>query len=144
MTVRAIRPDESARAAEIEKNALSVPWSELQIADLIRGEHGIYLVAEEDGDIRGVCSAFAGAGECGVNNIAVETSYRRRGFAGALLRALMEEAAKRKCRVVYLEVASRNDAALSLYESFGFAPYGKRARFYGDDDAILMKAEVLC
>ena len=144
MTVRPIRQEESARAAEIEKNSLSLPWSERQIAEHARNGHGIYLVAEEDGVICGVCGAFAGAGECGVNNIAVDTAYRRRGIARALMRALMKEAAERGCNVIYLEVASRNGAAVSLYESLGFAPYAKRARFYGDDDAILMKAEVLC
>lgn len=144
MIIRRLDPAESETAANIERSCLSVPWSAEQIALHARREHGVYLVCELDGAIRGVCGANLGAGECSVNNIAVAEGYRRRGIARALIKALFEECRARSCGVVYLEVASRNDAAVSLYKSLGFAPYGTRPRFYGDDGAILMKAEVLC
>ena len=144
MFVRRLSPAETETAASIERSCLTVPWSARQIALHLADEHGIYLVCEQDGVICGVCGANIGAGECSVNNIAVAKEYRRRGAARALMNALFEECGRRGCGTVYLEVASRNDAAVSLYRSLGFAPYGTRPRFYGDDDAILMKAEVIC
>lgn len=143
MTVRKLRAEDARRAAEIEKSSLSVPWSECELALFAQNENGIYFVAEEDGVICGVCGAYAGAGECNINNVAVESTFRRRGIARALIKATLAESKKRGCGAAYLEVASKNAAAISLYSSLGFAPYAKRRRFYGDDDAILMKTEEL-
>ncbi len=144
MDIRVMLPAEAARAAEIEKSSLSVPWSECELALFAENPNGLYLVAEEDGVICGVCGAYTGAGECNINNVAVDLLYRRRGVARALVSAMLSESAKRGCTVAYLEVASKNGAAISLYDSLGFVPYAKRKGFYGDDDAILMKTEELC
>jgi len=39
---------------------------------------------------------------------------------------------------VHLEVRPTNWAAISLYESLGFSTTGRRPRYYGDEDALLM------
>ena len=143
MKIRRMLPEEARFAAAIEKSSLSVPWSECELALFAENENGLYLVAEEDGIITGVCGAYIGAGECSINNIAVDARFRRRGVARSLVKELLRECKDRGCNAVYLEVASKNGAAISLYRSLGFAEYGKRPRFYGDDDAILMKTEEL-
>ena len=39
---------------------------------------------------------------------------------------------------VHLEVRPTNGVAISLYESLGFRTTGRRPRYYGDEDALLM------
>ena len=116
MNIRTLKESEASRAAEIEKSSLSVPWSECELALFARNPNGIYLVAEEGGVICGVCGAYIGAGECSVNNIAVDAVYRRRGIGKSLMKELLCLAKQKGCTVVFLEVASKNGPAISMYK----------------------------
>lgn len=51
----------------------------------------------------------------------------------------MRKAGAKKC---FLEVRSRNTPAISLYEKCGFKRVGLRKKYYGDDDAAVMEAEL--
>jgi ribosomal-protein-alanine N-acetyltransferase len=42
---------------------------------------------------------------------------------------------------IFLEVNTINSKAISLYEKFGFARYGIRKKYYGENDAVLMKLD---
>ena len=43
---------------------------------------------------------------------------------------------------MHLEVRPTNAAAITLYESLGFAQTGRRRRYYGDEDALLMTLDL--
>ena len=75
-------------------------------------------------------------GELHITTIAVRPEYRRRGHARALIGAAL--AAYPRATYVHLEVRPTNGAAISLYESLGFRATGRRPRYYGDEDALLM------
>ncbi len=72
----------------------------------------------------------------------VAASYRRRGIGTALLRAAVEWARTSGVRKLELHVFPYNEAAIALYEQFGFVQEGYRRAHYrrGDEyvDAILM------
>ena len=70
--------------------------------------------------------------------VTVAPEGRRRGLARRLMRAVTEAAAWAGARRLFLEVRSRNAAARALYAGEGFDEVGRRPRFYGDDDAVLM------
>jgi RimJ/RimL family protein N-acetyltransferase len=76
----------------------------------------------------------------------VAQSYRRRGVGRALLAAAVEWAQTQDVQKLELHVFPYNEAAIALYEQFGFVREGYRRRHYrrGDDfvDAILMAYEV--
>jgi RimJ/RimL family protein N-acetyltransferase len=76
----------------------------------------------------------------------VAQAHRRRGVGRALLAAAVEWARKQDVRKLELHVFPHNEAAIALYEQFGFLREGYRRRHYrrGDDfvDAILMAYEV--
>jgi ribosomal-protein-alanine N-acetyltransferase len=38
----------------------------------------------------------------------------------------------------FLEVRPSNQSAISLYKKFGFFEVGRRKKYYGDEDAIMM------
>ena len=87
------------------------------------------------------------AGEAELLTIAVDPAHQGRGVGAELMRAWMAAAA-RTATDAFLEVASDNDAALSLYHRFGFIEVARRANYYvrpkssaGDRaDAVVMRA----
>jgi putative acetyltransferase len=72
----------------------------------------------------------------------VDAAYRRRGIGRALLESAVEWARSAEIRKLELHVFPWNEAAIALYEDFGFVREGYRAQHYrrGDEyvDAILM------
>ncbi len=72
-------------------------------------------------------------------NVAVDTSYQRRGLASALLSELYERVGDPRARFT-LEVRRSNSVAIHLYEREGFRAAGTRRRYYQDngEDALVM------
>ena len=116
--------------------SLPRPWS----AAIWRGElsspYGLYLVVEDSGEIFGQIGVRHVLGELHITTIAVRPEYRRRGHARALINAAL--AAYPNASHVHLEVRPTNVEAIALYESLGFFETGRRPRYYGDEDALLM------
>lgn len=56
----------------------------------------------------------------GLRSVRVEPSSRRRGYATALIAALLDWGAERGAMTAYLQVLSDNDPGLRLYERLGF------------------------
>ncbi|MDQ3602541.1 MAG: ribosomal protein S18-alanine N-acetyltransferase [Actinomycetota bacterium] len=121
---------------EIDALSLPRPWS----AAIWRGElgspYGLYLVIEDSGEVYGHIGVRHVLGELHITTIAVRPQHRRRGHARALIGAAL--AAYPNASHVHLEVRPTNVAALDLYESLGFRKTGRRPRYYGDEDALLM------
>jgi ribosomal-protein-alanine N-acetyltransferase len=123
-------------AMEIDALSLPRPWS----AAIWRGElsspYGLYLVIEDRGGVFGQIGVRHVLGELHITTIAVRPEYRRRGHARTLIGAAL--AAYPNASYVHLEVRPTNAAAIALYESLGFLETGRRPRYYGDEDALLM------
>jgi ribosomal-protein-alanine N-acetyltransferase len=71
--------------------------------------------------------------------VAVDDRLRRQGIASTLLDRLFELADKPNAQYT-LEVRTSNDAAIRLYERFGFRTSGRRRAYYHDnrEDALIM------
>jgi [ribosomal protein S18]-alanine N-acetyltransferase len=123
-------------AMEIDALSLPRPWS----AAIWRGElsspYGLYLVIEDRGEVFGQIGVRHVLGELHITTIAVRPEYRRRGHARTLIGAAL--AAFPDASHVHLEVRPTNVEAIALYESLGFRETGRRPRYYGDEDALLM------
>ncbi|MGB7439813.1 MAG: ribosomal protein S18-alanine N-acetyltransferase [Coleofasciculaceae cyanobacterium] len=78
--------------------------------------------------------------EAHITIIAVHPNYRRQGLGQLLLYSLLEDARNRKLEMATLEVKPSNQAALSLYQKFGFTTAGRRRRYYQDtgEDALIL------
>jgi ribosomal-protein-alanine N-acetyltransferase len=75
-----------------------------------------------------------------VQTLAVEESQRRSGIGGVLLDALVQEATRRGCSRVTLEVAADNREAQTLYSTRGFEQLARRSGYYGPGrDAVVMR-----
>ncbi len=82
-----------------------------------------YLAFGGSGAVAGIVRLFGQPGEPDVVEVLgmwVEPEHRRLGAARALLDTCLEEARRRKAERVRLEVVEGNDAAIRLYERYGF------------------------
>lgn len=83
------------------------------------------------------------ADEAEILTLAVVPEARRQGHGAVLLAAAMAGAAARGARAMFLEVADSNEAARALYARAGFAPVGRRRRYYPDGgDALVLRREL--
>lgn len=76
-------------------------------------------------------------------SIAVHTEQRGKGVAAFLLSDAEGKALARHCALLRLEVRQDNIAAINLYQSRGYLPFGIKADFYEDHaDAICMQKQI--
>jgi len=71
------------------------------------------------------------AGRAGLFAVHTAEPWRGRGFARAVVAALLDEAQRRGAELAYLQVTAENAPAMVLYRRFGFTPahdYWYRAR----------------
>lgn len=98
------------------------------------------LVTEKiDGKIVGYALGRVVADESELLKICVLRCYRKRGIAEKMLSELLEKMREKGAAACFLEVRSRNEPAISLYEKLGFEKIATRRNYYPDDDAVVMK-----
>jgi ribosomal-protein-alanine N-acetyltransferase len=111
-------------------------WSEDVIA-LQLGLPGAFGLVDESG---GMLLGRVAADEAEVLTLAVAPPVRRHGLATALLRAARVHVGGCGGNALFLEVATGNLAALSLYRREGFVEVGRRRRYYADaSDALVLR-----
>jgi ribosomal-protein-alanine N-acetyltransferase len=102
-----------------------------------------YWVAELAGSVVGYAGVMVVGPEADVQTIAVTPEHRGTGLGVALLARVFDEALRRECSQVMLEVAADNEAALRLYERHGFTSLAKRSNYYGPGrDALVMRSRL--
>lgn len=140
ITIRRMMQADVDRAAEIEKDNFSMPWTKKDFQETLQLSYAFYYIAEEEGKIIGICGLRNIAGEGEVTNVAVDRSFRRRGVAKLLLAEVLREGKKQGIEAFTLEVRAGNEAAIRLYETFGFQKDGFRKTFYENptEDALIM------
>ena len=78
--------------------------------------------------------------EAHITIVAIDPTYQRQGLGQVMLHALLSAARQRGLERATLEVRISNQAALTLYEKFGFQEAGRRRRYYPDtgEDALVL------
>jgi [ribosomal protein S18]-alanine N-acetyltransferase len=77
-------------------------------------------------------------------SLAVHPAFRRQGLGCAILLGLLTYARGRGSNYATLEVRASNQAAIALYETFGFKTAGRRPHYYSDprsntsEDALIL------
>jgi ribosomal-protein-alanine N-acetyltransferase len=105
----------------------------------------LYLVAEEGKELVGYAGMmFTGGSQADVVTLAVNPAHWGQGTGTALLTALVDEAGKRGCAEVLLEVREDNPRARQLYLRHGFTEIGIRRGYYQPSgvDAVVMRKEL--
>ena len=126
--------------AAIEAEVFSMPWSKKGFADTLGMDNVIFLVAREDGEIKGYCGLYQAADEGEITNVAVAPVHRRQRIADRMLERLLHLAYERGTLNFVLQVRCSNEAAINLYQKYGFFIQGRRKGFYEQpkEDAYIM------
>lgn len=111
------------------------------IVDSVSSDVLDYYVLKLDEKIIGFYEAKIIAPEAELYDVAVAKEYQGKGYGSALLNHFFDVCKSRGVVTIFLEVNSINNNAIKLYEKFGFEAYAKRKKYYGNNDAILMKKQ---
>ena len=126
----------------IEEASFSSPWTrEMYVAELNNpGVSYFYLARTAARETVGFCSFWHVLEELHINNLAVLPAHRRSRIGTDLLLRVLGDGARLGAHRATLEVRRSNDAALELYERFGFIVAGVRAAYYSKpvEDALIL------
>ena len=147
-TLRPLRYDDLAAVLDLERTLFpDDAWSPGMFAEELamqgRGRH--YVAAEEGNTLVGYAGMMLPGGrQAEVLTLAVDEKHWGHGIGSALLTDLLDEAARKDCREMFLEVRADNPRAQGLYRRFGFAEVGVRRGYYQPSgmDAIVMRREL--
>jgi ribosomal-protein-alanine N-acetyltransferase len=115
----------------LERLVFSDPWPRSAFRELLEMDNRInLLLLAPDDQLVGYIFAQVGADELQIQNIAVAPEYRRKRLGAKLLREAEAEGVARGALCSVLDVRDSNDAALGLYQSFGYRMIGRRKNYY--------------
>lgn len=127
----------------IENQAFFEPWSKKSlIKDLVSNSFLSHYVYEYEGRIVGFYIASHVLDEVEIFTIAVDSAYRNMGIGKAMLDHLIDISKKRNDKEIWLEVSTKNIAAINLYRKFDFKIIGIRKNYYqklGEDAYNMVK-----
>jgi len=119
-------------------------WSRDSFVSEIKSPISQYLCAlNEQGKTMGYMGMWKVIDEAHITTLAIHPDYRNKGVAQALVISSVENCLEAKIKYITLEVRKSNNAAISLYEKFGFKSLGVRKNYYQDngEDALIMWTE---
>ena len=125
----------------IEQSSYTMPWTEATFRGLLRRRDADLVVADAGGHPVGYAVAWSVAEQCELGNVAVTADWRGLGIGRALVLEILQLAASRGVREVFLEVRPSNPVAQRLYASLGFRLVGRRKNYYFEpvEDALVMR-----
>ena len=143
------------RIFEIEKEAFFPPWTYESLLSEVSREDSYFITAMdkyESGEFTtpepslrflgyAILRQIGDDGE--LLKIAVDKQSQRKGVGALLMAAVIEHAAEKAFKSIFLEVREMNAAAVKLYEKCGFDIIRVRKDYYNDpvEDALIMKKE---
>jgi ribosomal-protein-alanine N-acetyltransferase len=146
--IREITMDDVPAVTAIDRAAGPNPWTE----DIFRRElqisisHTLVAIGrQEQGDqIAGFITFWMVADEVQLHKIVVRRQHQRQGIARKLFQAMTDQALACGLSRATLEVRRTNEAAIKLYETFGYRVTAVRKGYYGGagEDALMMSAEL--
>lgn len=121
------------------------PWSEASFISEIVKTYNHYFAARVNGTLVGYAGiavlGTSGEKDCEIHTIAVDPTCQRAGVGAKLMQSLLAVADVDNCKT-FLDVRTDNNAAIALYEKFGFSIVGLRKNYYrpsGADAHMMMR-----
>ncbi len=141
LIIQKMRKGDLDQVIEIEKRSFSDPWNKGFFSQDIDNEFALPLVVKEGDKVLGYVCLWKILDEIQISNIAVSPESRRRGIAQSMMRRVLETAEEENCTRITLDVRISNQAAISLYQKFGFREAGRRKDYYRHprEDALILE-----
>ena len=125
---------------EIEKTFFDLKTNQSML-DSFDNKNLFYFVLFFDEKIVGFLECSIILDEAELFEIAIKQEFQGKKLANELMKYFISFCKEKNVSTIFLEVNTINNRAISLYEKFGFKQYGIRKKYYGDNDAVLMKLE---
>jgi ribosomal-protein-alanine N-acetyltransferase len=126
----------------IEKTFFDLKNSSV-IRDSLSSETLDYFVLLDGENVIGFYECSVVLDEAELFDIAIDERYQGKALSKMLMEDLLNRCKEKQVRTIFLEVNTNNIKAINLYTKFGFKEYSRRKIYYGDNDAILMKLELV-
>jgi ribosomal-protein-alanine N-acetyltransferase len=148
--VRKFNVNDLQSVMQINHSCLPENYTDYFFVDLFRRFPETFIVAEEDGGVRGyiMCRVEVGLSNLGLSgvikkghvvSVAVMPEHRRHGIGVALVSKALEAMRLYNAKQCYLEVRSSNEEAIRLYKKLGFEVTRTAHGYYADgEDAFVM------
>ncbi len=144
--IRRMEVSDLPQVIELDQRSFSLPWPERSFRfELENNEVSRCWVAELTPPgtaplLVGMIVIWLIEDEVHVATLAVAPEHRRQKIAQRLLAYTLIDAYHSGASNSFLEVRSGNQAAISMYQRFGFREVGTRRNYYKDngEDAVLM------
>lgn len=150
--VRTATPEDADIIAEMVTKYLTHSWGASEIRkDMEKNPNSRYFVVVRSGkafpgqayrgesEVVGFISYWNVLGEGEIHDVVVTEELRRRGLGRKLVNHTLRTGRHEGICDFTLEVRRRNEAAIKLYEEFGFRSEGIRKGYYdNEDDAVIM------
>lgn len=94
------------------------------------------LIYEENEKVIGFIEFANNVGNIDIYTIAVDENFKRQGIATQLIDYVKKNY---DYETITLEVRSKNDAAIQMYQKNGFEVINTRKKYYENDDAYVMQ-----
>ncbi len=117
------------------------PWSvENFLYEIDNRDFNISLLGLIDGQVVTYSISYIALDEFHISNLAVASDFRRLKIGETMLRITLQIGRETNCQVSHLEVRRSNEAAIALYQKYGFQVVGVRKKYYlnENEDALLM------
>jgi ribosomal-protein-alanine N-acetyltransferase len=142
---RPLRDADLAYVAALEAQIHASPWTMGNFRDALAAGYSTH-VGERECRIVAYGVLLLVPGEAQILNLSVVPDTRREGLGRTLLWRLIDAARRLDAEQIFLEVRASNVAAISLYETEGFAPVARRVGYYpgasadaAREDALVMR-----
>ncbi len=141
VTIRGMLQSDVPAVARHERQLFSDPWPAQIFREDVDSTFSYPFVAEVDGEIAGYAILWVGVDEGHLTNIAVVKKFQRKSIAKRLLTYILRLAASLELAQIILEVRPTNQAAIRLYESYGFERLATRKDYYRNpvEDCLVMR-----
>lgn len=125
---------EADELAAIARTAFAGPWFS-PIEELEKPWARVWVARDKQAaQAVGFLVAWHVVDEFHVLHVATSVEMRRRGVGSALVGEAVTYARTNDVRLCLLEVRQSNQAAIRLYEKFGFVVENVRPKYYADND----------
>ncbi len=141
LTIKKLTKFEIDKVFELEEKYIG-KCDRLSIENTIESETLSYYTLFKENEVIGFFECSIISPEAELYDIVVDEQYRGLGYSKLLMDYFLNIAKSNNIETIFLEVNSINNIAISLYKKYGFEEYSVRKKYYGDNDAILMKKEM--
>jgi len=125
---------------EIEKTFFDLKTNQSML-DSFDSKNLFYFILFLNEQIVGFLECSIVLDEAELFEIAIKKEFQGQKLSVKLMNYFIDFCKKKNVSTIFLEVNIINSKAISLYEKFGFVRYGIRKKYYGDNDAVLMKLD---